>query len=136
PDWILRCDDDALNEEVRRRAAERFARINTVLAEQARANPNLGRFGTTMTVAASLGKDLLVAHLGDSRAYLQRGEKLYQLTRDHTLAQDLVEQGRLTQSEVATHPRKHVLTRALGGGSGADDPDVQDVVLANGDCLL
>jgi PPM family protein phosphatase len=136
PDWILLRDDYALNEEVRRRATERFAQINTVLAEQAQADPTLKRFGTTLTMALSLGRDLLVTHLGDSRAYLLRGERLYQLTRDHTLAQDLVDQGRLTQPEVATHPWRHVLTRALGGGGAADEPDVQEVFLADGDGLL
>jgi protein phosphatase len=136
PDWILRRDDATLNEELRRRAAERFAQVNVVLDEQAQADPTLGRFATTLTVAASLGTHLLVTHLGDSRAYLLRGERLFQLTRDHTLAQDLVDSGRLGRSEIATHPWRHVLTRALGGGSTADEPDLDEFTLADGDALL
>jgi hypothetical protein len=63
------------------------------MAEQAAADPALHGFGTTMTMALSLGEDLLVAHLGDSRAYLLPRQGLHRLTRDHTVAQALADQG-------------------------------------------
>jgi len=135
PDWILRLDDD-LPQEVKRRTLERYGQINTVMAEQAQADPSLHGFGTTMTLAVSLGKHLLVAHVGDSRAYLLRQQTLHQLTRDHTLAQALADEGLLAQQDVGTHRLRHVLTKSLGAQGGRAEPDVQEVVLHDGDCLL
>src|SRR5262249_14360634 len=60
-------------------ASERFEQIDHALAEEAEADPALYGFGTTMTIAANIVKDLFVAHIGDSRAYLFRGGKLHQL---------------------------------------------------------
>jgi protein phosphatase len=90
PDWILRLDEEPLPKEVLRRAAERYEQVNQTLAEEAQGDPGLSGFGTTMTMAWTLGRQLFVAHLGDSRAYLLRQGRLQQLTRDHTLVQELV----------------------------------------------
>ena len=68
PDWFLRMDEASSAEEVMRRAAERFGRIDQALAEEAVEDPRLHGLGTTLTLAASLGGDLLLAHVGDSRA--------------------------------------------------------------------
>jgi protein phosphatase len=136
PDWILRLDDELLPAEVRRRARDRYEQIGTVMAEQAQADPALHGFGTTMTMALSLGQDLFLTHVGDSRAYLLRQERLCRVTRDHTLAQALADQGLLAQPEVATHRYRHVLTKALSGRGGHVEPDVQEMVLQDGDCLL
>jgi protein phosphatase len=136
PDWILRLDDELLPEEIRRRAAGRFEQIGTVMAEQAQANPALHGFGTTLTLAMSLGKDLFVAHVGDSRAYVLRQHKLHQLTHDHTLAQGLADRGVINPKDVATHGFRNVLTKSLGARGGPVEPDVQEVVLEDGDCLL
>jgi protein phosphatase len=135
PDWFLRMDDPPAAEEVMRRAAERFGRIDHALAEEAVEDPTLHGFGTTMTLAASLGGDLLLAHVGDSRAYLFREGALHQLTRDHTWVGELHQTGLITQAEAATHDLRHLLTRHLGANKGAR-PDVQRLALADGDCLL
>ena len=118
-----------------RRAAERFGRIDQALAEEAVEGPQLHGLGTTLTLAASLGWDLLLAHVGDSRAYLFRGGTLYQLTRDHTWVGELHQAGMITQAEAAAHELRHFLTRHLGANKGAR-PDVQRLALADGDCLL
>jgi protein phosphatase len=135
PDWILRMDDPALAEEVMRRATEQFAQINQVLAQDAVEDPRLHGFGTTMTIAASFASDLLIGHIGDSRAYLFRAGKLHQLTRDHTVVRELTEAGIITQAQAATHFLRHTLTRHLGA-TGAAKPDVQKLTLQHGDCLL
>ena len=76
-------------------------------------NPELQGMGTTV-VAAIVTKDFtVIAHLGDSRAYLI-GEEITQLTRDHSVVQSLVESGKLTPEEARLHPRKNVITKALG----------------------
>jgi serine/threonine protein phosphatase PrpC len=136
PDWILRLDDELLWAEVRRRVLERYGQISSVMAERAQADPTLEGFGTTLTVALSWGKDLLVAHIGDSRAYLLRERRLYRLTRDHTLVQDLADRGGLCPGEAATHRLRHVLTKALGAQGGPVEPDVQEFALEDGDGLL
>jgi protein phosphatase len=136
PDWILRLDGDSLPQKLQRRFRERFDQIRSVLAHQADADPALHGFGTTMTMALSLGRDLFVIHVGDSRAYLLRQQQLHRLTRDHTLAQALADLGLLAPHQAATSRLRHVLTQALGAQSAYDEPDIHEVTLQDGDCLL
>jgi protein phosphatase len=70
--------------------------------------------GTTLTIAVVLERALVVAHVGDSRAYLLRGNSLMRITVDHNLAQELVDSGIISPIEARSHPKRHVLTRALG----------------------
>jgi serine/threonine protein phosphatase PrpC len=135
PDWILRPEEEFLD-EVMRRTEERYRQANNALNERARAEPELGGMGTTMTLALSLGAALLVAHIGDSRAYLFRKGELRRLTRDHTLAQAQADLGQITPQEAARSRLRHVLTRSLGGGGREVHPEVQRLELADGDCFL
>jgi len=73
--------------------------------------------GTTLTALLLLADRALVAHVGDSRAYLVRGGSLERLTRDHTLVQSLVDEGRLTGDEAWADPNRALLNRALGHGA-------------------
>lgn len=136
PDWILRLVDDAHREEVLRRMVERFGQINQVMVGKANADPHLAGFGTTMTVVGSLGREFVLGHLGDSRAYLFRGGKLTRLTRDHTLAQELADRGVIRQQDVATHYFRNMLTRVLRHQEQAAEPDVGRYTLEDGDSLL
>jgi protein phosphatase len=135
PDWIMRLDDEE-PEEIMARVARRYRRIDAFLREQGEVNPGLRGMGTTMTVAVISGVDLIVVHLGDSRAYLLRDGRLRQLTRDHTVAQSMVDEGTLSPGEAATHRLRHVLTGALGAGAGRSEPQVQHMRLADGDQIL
>jgi protein phosphatase len=135
PTWHLRLDDgeaDRLIERVRRY----FQRIHHAVAEQAQRSPALAGMGTTLTVAYSVGADLFVFHVGDSRAYLWRDGRLQQVTRDQTLAQALADAGEIAPEEVQTHRLRHVLTHAIG----SDDPEMQATIsrarLLVGDRLL
>jgi protein phosphatase len=135
PDWVLSPEpQDA--EEVLRRTEERYRRIHEALSEQGRADPELARMGTTMTMAGSLGPSLVVCHVGDSRAYVFRRGRLFQLTRDHTFVQALLDLGMLTPAEAAGHPGSHILTSSLGGGENVYQGDFQHAWLADGDQLL
>ena len=69
--------------------------------------------GTTVT-AAYLDDEVAVAHVGDSRAYLFRDGELGRLTHDHSLVEELVRQGKLTDEQAAEHPQRSIITRALG----------------------
>lgn len=76
-------------------------------------NPDYAGMGTTV-VAAIVAKDFtVISHLGDSRAYIV-GEEITQITRDHSVVQSLVESGKLTPEEARVHPRKNVITKAVG----------------------
>jgi protein phosphatase len=135
PDVIMRLDP-ALTEEVLQRIDQRFQRIKAVLTEQVRLDPNLAGMGTTMTLAASIGPDLVIGHVGDSRAYLYHQRELRQLTRDQTMAQFLADAGLITAAELDEHPLRHVLTNVLGTQEGEMLVDLTGLRLESGDILL
>ena len=88
---------------------------NATLHQMVGEDPSLEGMGTTLTAMLWSGSRVGVAHIGDSRAYLLRDGDLYQITRDHTLVQQLVDEGRITMEEAATHPQRSLLLRALDG---------------------
>ncbi|GGS87240.1 protein phosphatase [Planobispora rosea] len=96
---------------------------NRQLHEMVGRDPSLKGMGTTLTAMLWSGTNVALAHVGDSRAYLLRSGELYQITQDHTLVQSLVDDGRITQEEAATHPQRSILLRALDG-SGEVEPDL------------
>ncbi|MGW5486179.1 PP2C family protein-serine/threonine phosphatase [Streptosporangium sandarakinum] len=96
---------------------------NRRLHEMVGRDPSLKGMGTTLTAMLWSGTRVALVHVGDSRAYLLRAGELYQITHDHTLVQSLVDDGRITLEEAATHPQRSILLRALDG-SGEVDPDL------------
>jgi len=135
PDWIFRADG-AHRAEIERRARERIQEVGALIVDVGRQQAALRGMGTTLTAARSLGRHLLITHVGDSRAYLLRDRALHRLTRDHTYAQLLVDTGQLAQADVATSGRAHVLTNVLGGSSAEVHVDTDHVRLDDGDQLL
>jgi len=93
---------------------EAIRRANAIVFEQATQNEGQHGMGTTCTSLAIRGDRVWIAHVGDSRAYLVRGDAIRRLTRDHTLVAELVERGHLTESDAATDPRRNQLTRCVG----------------------
>lgn len=87
---------------------------NGAVLEKAASDPELSGMGTTMTLVDLVDGTARIAHVGDSRCYLIRDGDMRRLTRDHTVATEYLERGTITPEEVATHPQRHVLTRALG----------------------
>ena len=79
----------------------------------AASNSDYEGMGTTVVAFYCKGNDLLIANVGDSRAYFV-GEKLRQLTKDHSLVQELIDKGELKAEDAATYPHKNIITRALG----------------------
>ena len=135
PDWIMRLDDEHAHKVIQR-AADRCQQIHKALLKKGRLHPDLEGMGTTMTAALSLGDDLFVTQVGDSRAYLFRAGTLQQLTRDQTQAQQLADRGVISQQDVARHRLRHVLTNALGGFQRDVRVDIKRWKLADGDRLL
>jgi protein phosphatase len=136
PDWIMRLDDAAVLEEAKRRTAGWYQQVGRIMEAESHANPALSGYGTTLTVAFSVGLDLFVGHVGDSRAYLFRDGQLGQLTRDHTVAQRLVEQKHIDRVEAAAQHLRSVLTQCLGDHGRPISPDVSHMPLQDGDCIL
>jgi protein phosphatase len=135
PDWIMRLDEE-LAKEVLQRLSQRIKAVEATLIEKARIDPSLSGMGTTLTIACSVGANLLIAHVGDSRAYLFRQGQLYRLTRDHTWAQALVNTGAISPEAVDTHPMRHVLTHVVGSEGGRAFADLSILRLADGDQVL
>jgi PPM family protein phosphatase len=105
------------------------------LTDCADRDPDLTSMGSTLTALLWDGADAWLAHVGDSRGYLLRDGVLHQITRDHTLVQSLIDEGRITPDEAARHPRKSMVMRALQTG-GAAEPDVTPQQVALGDRIL
>jgi protein phosphatase len=135
PDWILRLDDEHA-QKLMERAAVRVNQVHDLLKEKARLDPQLRGMGTTMTAAFSLGCDLFVAQVGDSRAYLFRDGSLQLLTRDQTHAQMLADLGAISQEDVACHRLRHILTNALGSSQRDVRAEIRRWKLVDGDRLL
>jgi PPM family protein phosphatase len=91
--------------------------------------------GTTLTCAVIIGEQLVLSHVGDSRAYIINGDICEQITRDHSLVQRLQELGQLSAAEAAIHPQRNVLYRAVGQGEGLE-VDVATRRLAPGSSVL
>ena len=135
PDWIFKVDEEhAL--EIERRARTRVQEVGAMLVDRGRREVALRGMGTTLTAVRSLGRDLLITHVGDSRAYLLRAGTLHRLTRDHTYAQHLVSIGQLAPGDLADSRHRHVLTNALGGACVDVHVDTDQMQLEDGDRLL
>lgn len=117
---------------------EILAQANQAIHEKVRRDPRLKGMGTTiiaLTILPSPTPVAHVAHLGDSRAYLYRDGSLTQLTRDHTLVEQLVKHGLLNVESARTYPERHVLTKALGMESSVT-PELTSCSLCPDDLLL
>ena len=114
------------------RAVEEANRAVIQAAHEGRGREGMG---TTMTAAMLEGERLVIAQVGDSRAYLLHQGKLQQLTRDHSLMADMIEAGQLTPEEARTHPQRSVITRALGSDAHLH-PDIYEINVETGDRLL
>lgn len=108
---------------------------NEKIYHSSRSDPKLNGMGTTMVSVLVDQDTAYVAHVGDSRAYLIRNEKIQRLTEDHSLINDYINQGLLKIEEASQHPLKHVITRALGSSLKVE-VDVKTVPLGHGDAVL
>ena len=134
-DWTLALQHHKDVMTVLERMTDRFLQIDHIIRKEADDDESLQGMGTTLTVAGAIGNDLIIGHVGDSRAYLLHGDKLTQLTTDHTLAQALIDAGVANPDDPASRSMRHVLTAAVGS-LGQGEPQVQRFKLSDGDRLL
>ncbi len=117
------------------RLAERIREANRQIYDVSRSQKEHEGMGTTVTAAYVDDTDLAIAHVGDSRAYLFRNGELTRLTEDHSLVEELVRRGKLTEEQAAEHPQRSVITRALGPEATVD-VDTWSYPVRDGDVLL
>ncbi len=108
---------------------------NAEIYELAQRDANYSGMGTTAVVAFIMGETVYIAHVGDSRAYLISDSEVTQITRDHSMIQTLIENGHLTPEEARNHPKRNVITRAIGI-LDAIDCDFTEVKLNNSKLIL
>jgi protein phosphatase len=135
PDWIFRLDE-TVAADLTERSQQRFRDLNTLLINRGERDGDLRGMGTTLTAIRNMGRHLHIVHVGDSRAYLLRGNRLHRLTRDHTYVQLLIDTGQLSEKEAIGFSGRHLLVNALGGSSEDVEVDVDQAELANGDRVL
>jgi serine/threonine protein phosphatase PrpC len=120
-------------------AEERLSRVaneaNRQIFELARSDASRSGMGTTLTGALVADDEVSIVHVGDSRAYLLREGELRQLTRDHSLVEELRRRGRLTTEEAEDHPQRSIITRALGPDAEVD-VDLHSHQVRAGDVIL
>jgi PPM family protein phosphatase len=132
---IADLDTDQPAAELLGALANAVASANMRLQEMIMSDPATEGMGTTLTALLWSDGHAALCHIGDSRAYLLRDGQFYQITHDHTLVQSLVDEGRITEDDVATHPQRSLLLRALDGRTLAD-PDLSTHETIAGDRYL
>jgi protein phosphatase len=107
--------------------ADAVRRASATLRAMAATDPALEGMGTTLTALLWSGSQLGLVHIGDSRAYLVRDGEVFQITRDHTLVQTLLDDGKITEAEMSSHPQRSLVLRALiAGRDGEADIQVRE----------
>ncbi len=133
--WFLRTRGDE-GREVAEHLQGAVHEADARVFGEVKRRPELAGMGSTLTLALAVGGTLFVAHVGDSRAYLLRGGKLYRLTHDHTLLNELQARGALMPGQEASARLRHVITNAVGGGDPGVKVEMTRAQLEAGDRLL
>lgn len=134
-EYVIRSYRDGMNmTDTEKTLKNAIVSANISLYDKAVNNAEFAGMGTTAVAVFVKDGTAVIAHVGDSRIYLVNGE-IKQLTRDHSVVQSLIESGKITPEDAKVHPRKNVITRALGAEEDvAVDSDCLN--LSNGDTLL
>ncbi len=131
---------DGFHENMSASSVERLlesamATANVGVYDRAQQQAELIGMGTTVVAAITCGNTAYISHVGDSRLYLWRQQELSVVTRDHSVVQELVESGQITEEEARSHPRKNYITRALGVVA-EESGEYDELELMSGDRLL
>jgi protein phosphatase len=124
-------------EDAQAALVQSFAAAHHRIQDYGEKHPLFQGMGTTCTAFVLRGRQLYFAHVGDSRLYLLRDERILRLTRDHSYVGRLVESGLVRAEDAERHPQRHILTAALGSGTEVAVDSAQDgVAVQDGDDLL
>lgn len=133
--WNLKINEQEAR-EIMDRTCRMIHEINETLVARARSDPALCSMGTTLTGTYTVGDELFLFHIGDSRGYLYRGGTLRQLTHDHTVAQALADAGRIGVEDIASHRLRHLLTNVVGPQNEQLYVEMLQLRLLDGDRIL
>lgn len=109
---------------------------NDKILDKSLSSTDYNGMGTTVTMAYLTDDNIIIGHIGDSRAYIARGDKFIQLTEDHSLVAELVKNGSISPEEALYHPQKNIITRAVGTNKYIDTDIVIAQVMKNDIILL
>ena len=132
---LLTSEEDVPRAMYHRELRAAVVDANRAILAEAQANPECEGMGTTLSLAVADGRSLHVANVGDSRAYIVNKREICQVTRDHSLVQEMLDRGELMPEEARHHPRKNVITMALGI-YGEVTPDIGCLTVEPGDMVL
>lgn len=141
-DYASKYTVETIINEIRKSSEENPVRIldkaiqeaNTLIRTKAREQDNLSGMGTTVVASTCLGNKLTVANVGDSRLYIVN-DRITQITRDHSLVEEMVRMGGIDRETARNHPDKNIITRAIGAMDSVDI-DFFDVYVEKGDIVL
>ncbi|TLZ44509.1 MAG: Stp1/IreP family PP2C-type Ser/Thr phosphatase [Methanobacteriota archaeon] len=132
---VLTSQEDIPRSTYDRELRAAVANANQAIFDEARRHPECEGMGTTLSLAVVDGRDLYIANVGDSRTYIINEQEIFQVTRDHSLVQELVDRGELRPEEARHHPKKNVITMALGVYDEVT-PDIGCLTAEPGDLVL
>jgi PPM family protein phosphatase len=133
--WLAEAGHAATAKEIRRALEICVENANRSIFNAANSNAQYSGMGTTLVVAAFQGNTALLGHIGDSRCYRLRQGKFEQITKDHSLLQEQIDAGLLTEEQAANSSYKNLVTRALGVDESVA-LDVQDIEVEPGDLYV
>ena len=128
-------DNISVEPSYRRLLVGACSEANGVVYQYSCFDSNYSGMGTTLVGGIVTPKNAYIANVGDSRAYHISKGKITQVTRDHSLVEDMVQRGEITREAARNHPRKNIITNALGLEPGVT-ADFFEVKLSKGDCLI
>lgn len=135
--WFFRWyEDPELTQEAIQDLQKGLERIDQAIIEAAQNDVSLSGMAATLTVARILGPDVVITHVGDSRAYLFRNNQLQQITKDHTVTQMLVDSGAISAEEAKHHHMRNIVVNVLGGKEAGVKGEIHQLILNNDDRLL
>ena len=134
-DGLVSTESYRSSAEITERIIEAIKGANNRIIQRASMMYDLKGMGTTVVVVKLEEDNAMIAHVGDSRMYLIRGNNITQVTRDHTVVEEYIRLGLLTLQEALYHPNRHMLSRALGVSYDID-VDVADIQIAEGDIII
>lgn len=142
-DYASKCTVEMMERQIRETLDENPVRIlrsaieraNHYIRKQAKEDQGLTGMGTTVVAATVYGNELEVANVGDSRLYIANEKEIVQITRDHSLVEEMVRMGGIDRQTAKVHPDKNIITRAVGA-MDTIEADFFQVTLQEGDMIL
>ena len=121
--------------ETAKRMVNAVGAANKIVYDMSMRDDNYSGMGTTLTAVVSTDEGEVVVNIGDSRAYYVTSSRITQITKDHSVVEEMIIKGDITRAQARRHPNKHLITRALGT-SRDEKPDVFFLKMESGDHML